>query len=76
MKIPTIIYYIIYIIYAFILFIVLSPGLLLNIPASNDIGSFSPYINFRSNEVTLESSIVHAFVFCLLFFGVKYLIEK
>ena len=59
------------IILAFILFIVLSPGLLLSIPASNDKDSFSPYINFTSYEVGPISSIVHAFVFCLLYFSIS-----
>ena len=62
---------ILYIVIAFILFIILSPGLLLNIP-----GLSGEYISWRSNKVTLESSIVHAGVFCLLLFGVSHLIKK
>lgn len=73
MKIPSLIYNIAL---AFILFIVLSPGLLLSIPASNDKDSLSPYINFRSYEVGPVSSIVHAFVFCLFYFGISSLIKK
>ena len=62
---------ILYIVIAFILFIILTPGLLLNIPGLND-----EYVSWRSNKVTLESSIVHAGVFCLLFFGIPHLAKK
>ncbi len=56
---------------ALILFIVLSPGLLLNIPGLND-----DYISWRSDKVTLESSIVHAVVFCLLYFSISSFLSK
>jgi len=68
MKIPSIVYNIGLV---FILFIILTPGLLLSIPASNNEDKFSPYINFTSNEVTLTSSIVHSAVFCLLYFSIS-----
>ena len=71
-KIPPIFYNIAL---AFISFIIFSPGLLLSIPASNDKGDLSPYINFTSREVRVSASFVHAFVFCLVYFGLSSFIK-
>ena len=67
-KIPLIVYNIGL---ALILFIGLSPGLLLNIPGLND-----EYISWRSDKVTFPSVIIHAFVFCLLYFSISSFLSK
>ena len=64
------------IIYAFILFVILTPGFLVNIPSSDDKDGYPPFINFISHKITLSSTFVHAIVFCLLFFGLSRYIDK
>ncbi|CAM6111824.1 unnamed protein product [Calypogeia fissa] len=51
---------------AVILFIILSPGLLLQIP-----GDERP-VEFTNNRTSLSSIIVHAIVFAILFFALEW----
>lgn len=55
---------------AVILFVILSPGLLLQIP-----GDERP-VEFTNNRTSLKSIIVHAIVFAVLFFLLQWLFVK
>ena len=68
------------IVVAFSLYILLSPGLVLNIPAVQDSDSeysFPPIFSVFSGKNTPISTVAHAVVFCVLYFLVApFLVSK